>query len=181
MTVQDNRRIFLKRGAAAAATGIFGGAAVAAGERPAYASNARQHDEDDSNVAVPKPQSGDSKPSVPDDFEEYSRYRPSYGGPPESDTYLGKLVPGLRGADRPPVPVEGPDLDKLPWKMVDGVKEFHIHCEAVSRELLPGNWMNLIAWRESEVLVTGYLLHNGLEVPPQPMPAGHINSVPKPR
>ena len=40
---------------------------------------------------------------------------------------------------------------------------------------------NLIAWRESEVLITGYLLHNGLEAAPQPIPPGHMNSVPKPR
>ncbi len=149
MTVQDSRRIFLKRGAAAAAAGVFGGAAVAAGEQPAYASRARQDDGAPSDQAVQQPGNEGSKPNAPGNFEEYSRYRPSYGGPPESDTYLGKLVPGLRGAGQPPVPVEGPDLEKLPWKMVDGVKEFHLYCEPVVRELLPGNWMNFFGYNGS--------------------------------
>jgi outer membrane protein TolC len=40
---------------------------------------------------------------------------------------------------------------------------------------------HLIAWRESEVLVAGFLLHGGLMAPAAPPPPGHINSVPKPR
>src|SRR5437660_6824887 len=38
----------------------------------------------------------------------------------------GKLVAGLRAAGLPPVSVHAPDLPKLPWKMVDGTKEFHL-------------------------------------------------------
>lgn len=35
--------------------------------------------------------------------------------------------------------------------------------------------------RTSEVMMDGYLLHGGLQTPGGPMPAGHIDSVPKPR
>jgi len=40
---------------------------------------------------------------------------------------------------------------------------------------------HLISWRQSEVLVAGFLLHGGLMAPSAPPPPGHINSVPKPR
>ncbi|QDU92862.1 TolC family protein [Lignipirellula cremea] len=40
---------------------------------------------------------------------------------------------------------------------------------------------NLIAWRENEVLITGFLLHGGLMAPETALPPGHIDSVPKPR
>jgi FtsP/CotA-like multicopper oxidase with cupredoxin domain len=36
------------------------------------------------------------------------------------------------------VPVETPDVPKLPWKMVDGVKEFHLIAEPVKVEFVPG-------------------------------------------
>lgn len=35
--------------------------------------------------------------------------------------------------------------------------------------------------RTSEVMIDGYLLHGGLQTPNGPLPAGHIDSVPKPR
>ncbi|MBW3598022.1 MAG: TolC family protein [Planctomycetes bacterium] len=40
---------------------------------------------------------------------------------------------------------------------------------------------NLVAWRESEVLIAGYLLHNGLAPPLAPTPPAHIDAVPQPR
>ncbi len=40
--------------------------------------------------------------------------------------------------------VEMPDLPKLPFKMVDGVKEFHLIAEVVETELMPGRPMT--AW-----------------------------------
>lgn len=40
---------------------------------------------------------------------------------------------------------------------------------------------NLIAWRENEILISGFLLHGGLTAPSAPPPPGHINAVPKPR
>ncbi|MBC8166501.1 MAG: copper oxidase [Bryobacteraceae bacterium] len=42
------------------------------------------------------------------------------------------------------VPVETPDLPKLPHKMVDGWKEFHLIAEVVQTELVPGRVMH--AW-----------------------------------
>ena len=48
------------------------------------------------------------------EFSNYSRFRPSFGGPPGSDQFLGKLVPGLRKSGLEPVPVEAPDLGKVP-------------------------------------------------------------------
>jgi len=46
---------------------------------------------------------------------------------------------------RPPgslsyLPVESPDLPRMPWKRVDGVKEFHLSCDVVQQRFLP--------WRE---------------------------------
>jgi len=76
-------------------------------------------------------------------FGAYSRWKPTFGGPPSADHYLGKLVPGLRAARLPPVPVEMPDLPKLPFKMVGGVKEFELRCTPVKREFLPGYPMDV--------------------------------------
>jgi FtsP/CotA-like multicopper oxidase with cupredoxin domain len=60
-----------------------------------------------------------------------------------SATDRGKLVPGLRSPAAPPVLVETPDLpSNLPWQIVRGAKEFHLHAQPVKRELLPGNFMN---------------------------------------
>ncbi len=39
----------------------------------------------------------------------------------------------------------------------------------------------LIELRESEVLLVGYLLNDGLKAPPNPVPPGHINVNPQPR
>ena len=83
------------------------------------------------------------------DFSSYSRYTPSFGGPPESDHYLGKLVPGLRASGLAPVPLTTPDLEKLPWKMVNGKKEFHLRAMQVEREFLPGIPMNVWGYNGS--------------------------------
>jgi FtsP/CotA-like multicopper oxidase with cupredoxin domain len=57
----------------------------------------------------------------------------------------GKLMPGFRAAGLEPVPVEVPDgAPKLPWKMVDGAKEFHLIAEPVKCEVLPDVWID--AW-----------------------------------
>jgi FtsP/CotA-like multicopper oxidase with cupredoxin domain len=42
------------------------------------------------------------------------------------------------------LPVDFPDLPKLPYKMVDGWKEFHLIAEVVKTELMPGR--PLVAW-----------------------------------
>ncbi len=84
------------------------------------------------------------KYDLPAEFKIYDRYYPTYGGPEDSPTFLGKMVPGLRASGLPPVPFSQPDVPRLPWKMVDGVKEFHLTLEYVRRELLPGKWMDLL-------------------------------------
>ena len=69
---------------------------------------------------------------------EYPRDRPSTGGPIGSPTDRGKLVPGYRNMNEPPVPVVTPDLpERLPFTLKDGVKEFHVHCRHTRREFLP--------------------------------------------
>jgi FtsP/CotA-like multicopper oxidase with cupredoxin domain len=74
---------------------------------------------------------------------DFPRDHAGPGGPVGSATDRGKLVPGLRSPTEPPVLVETPDLpNNLPWKMVRGAKEFHLHAQPVKRELLPGNFMN---------------------------------------
>lgn len=40
---------------------------------------------------------------------------------------------------------------------------------------------HLVELRENEVKIIGYLLHGGLEAPPNPVPPGHINVNPQPR
>ena len=64
--------------------------------------------------------------------------------------------------------------NRIPWNevLVTQQEYFTVRAEYVR---------NLIAWREAEVLIVGFLLHNGLEAPSAPPPAGHINAVPKPR
>jgi FtsP/CotA-like multicopper oxidase with cupredoxin domain len=76
------------------------------------------------------------------DGEEYPRTQPGLGGPIGSSTDRGKLVPGLRDPSLPSVAIEAPDLKKLSWKVVDGVKEFHLVSQPVRREILPGLWMD---------------------------------------
>src|SRR5262245_13500277 len=68
---------------------------------------------------------------------------PGHGGPVGGANDRGKLVPGRRGAGAPPVPVETPDLPNLPWKMVAGAKEFHLHCRHTRREFLPDLWFDV--------------------------------------
>ncbi|MBS2001762.1 MAG: copper oxidase [Candidatus Obscuribacterales bacterium] len=86
---------------------------------------------------------------VDSDFKEFSRYRPSYGGPPDSPHYLGKMMPGLRKSGLPPVPVVAPDTKKLSFRMVNGVKEFRLTAMAVKQELLPGYQMNVWGYNGS--------------------------------
>lgn len=77
------------------------------------------------------------------EFSNYSRFHPSFGGPPETEQFLGKLIPGFRQSGLEPVPVETPDMEKVPWKMVNGVKEFELRCTPVKREFLPGQLMDV--------------------------------------
>ncbi len=53
---------------------------------------------------------------------------------------LGAGLIGARRSGRAAenLPVQTPHLPKLPWKMVDGVKEFHLVAEPIKHELMPG-------------------------------------------
>lgn len=119
-----NRRDFL-RGGALATAGLLAAESVAAAQvkkLPAKEHPANEHRHD---------------------VQDFPRHQPGRGGPVGSATDRGKLVPGLRPATEPPVLVETPDLpNNLPWKMVNEVKEFHLHAQPVKRELLPGAFMN---------------------------------------
>ncbi|MGH9550086.1 MAG: multicopper oxidase family protein, partial [Terriglobales bacterium] len=127
MTSDDKftRRDFIASGAAFTLGSLVGAQA----EEPEAAEAATTH----SAPAGPAAQN----------LKVFSRYSPSFGGPPGSDHYLGKLMPGLRGSGLPPVMVQAPDLDKVPFKKVGGVKEFELRCMAVKREFLPGYFMNV--------------------------------------
>lgn len=75
---------------------------------------------------------------------EHYRYHPGPGGPVGTGLDRGKLIPGLRKPGQAPVRITAPDLEKLPWKRVNGAKEFHLHSMQVRREFLPGNAM--VVW-----------------------------------
>lgn len=80
----------------------------------------------------------------------YPRDRPSAGGPVGAATDRGMLVPGLRAAGLPPVPVIVPDLpEKLAWKMVNGAKEFHLSCRHTRREVLPDLHIDVWGFNDS--------------------------------
>ncbi len=115
-----SRRTFLQGGTLATA-GLVGASAAARGaQEPKH--------------AHPGPTEGPS----------YPRDRPGRGGPVGSPTDRGRLVPGRIGPGEPPVRVIVPDLpERLPWTMVDGVKEFQLRCQVVTREFLPSFVMNV--------------------------------------
>ena len=111
---ESTRRDFL-RGGTAATAGLVAGGGVAEG--------AQEHQHEHAGHG---------------EMGDYPRDRPSAGGPVGSPTDRGKLVPGLRKASEPPVPVVTPDLpERLPFTLKDGVKEFHVHCRHTRREFLP--------------------------------------------
>jgi FtsP/CotA-like multicopper oxidase with cupredoxin domain len=123
MEHDGNRRTFLWRSTAAAAGLLATGTSTTAQGTDESAKH--QHDH-----------------KGPHDHQGYPRDHAGPGGPVGSATDRGKLVPGLRSPTEAPVLVETPDLPSLPWKMVNGVKEFHLHAQPVKRELLPGQFMN---------------------------------------
>ena len=84
-----------------------------------------------------KSQSKES-PKVADEYDGFSRYKPSRGNDPDSDYYLGKLVPGFRSIDAGPAPFIASDLQKLEYRERNGAKEFHLVAQQVTQEFLPG-------------------------------------------
>lgn len=121
MRSETTRRAFLRAGALATAGLLAAFLCLAGGSAP------------------PASKAAPERQPTPKDFP---RDHPGVSGPVGSPTDRGKLVPGLRGAAEPPVAVVAPDLPDLPYKMVDGFKEFHLTAEVVKRELLPGHVMN---------------------------------------
>ena len=105
------------------------------------------HAEDVGPQTANEPQKGVNEPEK--EFSNYSRFHPSFGGSPNSDQFLGKLVPGFRRSGLEPVMVETPDLEKVPWKMVNGVKEFELRCTPVKREFLPGQRMDVWGYNDT--------------------------------
>jgi FtsP/CotA-like multicopper oxidase with cupredoxin domain len=128
MEPESTRRQFLLGGAAAAA-GLAAGGPAPGAEPPTPPPHDHEHHHG---------------------TQDYPRDHPGPGGTVGSDTYLGKLVPGLtRKPSDPPVPVETPDLPKLRFKLVDGVKEFQLHCMNTRREFLPGQWIDVWGYNGS--------------------------------
>jgi FtsP/CotA-like multicopper oxidase with cupredoxin domain len=120
MDSEATRRQFMRAGGIAAA-GIISGQAVqiAEGQEPSVEPSAHQeHDTQNQESDFPRLHAG-------------------RGGPVGTPTDRGKLVSGYRSPTDPPVPVVMPDLDKLPWKMKNGAKEFHLTAEHIRREVLP--------------------------------------------
>lgn len=127
----NNRREFLKQGSLAAA-GILVPSLSANSQEP---HQPVQQSEPHKHPSVP--------PHVKVNYDGFSRFKPSRGNDPDSDFYLGKLVPGFRKLEDGPAPFIAPDLEKLPFTLKKGVKEFHLVPQPVRREFLPGYWMNV--------------------------------------
>ncbi|MCA9212807.1 MAG: copper oxidase [Planctomycetales bacterium] len=129
--------------------------AAAAGAATLLASNAMAQEHGTTHQTHAPIGEPDAKPSIPptaevkEVYEGFSRFKPSRGNDPDSDYYLGKLVPGFRSVADGPVPFTAPDLDKLPWKMVNGAKEFHLVPMAVEQEFHPGVKMNVFGYNGS--------------------------------
>lgn len=134
----SGRRQFLKTSALAAGGALYGGLAAQGQTPPQGADSATQQ----SPPPLGNPQSAPPK-DVRVDYEGFSRLTPSRGNDPDSDFYLGKLVPGFRPREAGPAPFVAPDLQKLPWQMKGGVKEFELVAQSVEREFLPGYKMNV--------------------------------------
>jgi len=119
------RREFLQNGLWAAAA-IVGSEAVL---RPSLAMGAEP-----SQTEIP----ATLPPHVQAEYDGFSRFQPSRGNDPDSDFYLGKLVPGFRKVEDGPAPFVAPDLEKLKFTERNGAKEFHLVAQQVTREFLPG-------------------------------------------
>lgn len=129
MPSSDDRRRFLTQGAALTA-GLF------AGHASSRTSDAGQ----DAAAGTHAEHAGEAS--------EFPRMHPGLGGEIGSPSDRGRLTPGLRSVDEPPAPVTLPDMQKLPWKMVNGVKEFHLRATPARRELLPGIWMDAYGYND---------------------------------
>jgi FtsP/CotA-like multicopper oxidase with cupredoxin domain len=125
----DDRRDFLKRSTLAAAGLLAAGTAAAAGQEGKVESQPEN--------------------DVKDEYDGFSRLKPSRGNNPDSPYYLGKQVPGYRPRSAGPAPFVALDLEPLPFQMQNGAKEFHLVCQPVKREFLPGYKMNVYGFNGS--------------------------------
>ena len=130
MNPSENRRGFLVQGAAATAGMMVTGSALS-----------QNLGEEENRPKV--------SPLLADESHGYPRTHAGLGGPVGTATDRGKLVAGFRGPKLPPVPLTTPDLEKLPFEMVKGAKEFHLHPMPVRRELLPGMDFHVYGYNRS--------------------------------
>ncbi|MBU6454009.1 MAG: copper oxidase [Cyanobacteria bacterium REEB67] len=65
---------------------------------------------------------------------------PVLAAPQTTSKTISKRPP-TKFISRPPVPVITPDLAKLPWKMENGVKVFHMSADICKREIMPASDM----------------------------------------
>lgn len=147
MTSPEDRRKFLKAGSIAAATGFVGNllGRNANAQQPMNHGNAMPAPVGNASAEANIPKSS----NVQAEYDGFSRFKPSRGNDPDSDYYLGKLVPGFRDASEGPAPFEAPDIPKLPYKMDNGVKVFELVPMAVQQEFHPGVQMNLFGYNGS--------------------------------
>lgn len=124
MSTSNDRRNFLIGGLAATSSALL------------IANRASAHTSQDSQ----------SEPRAKNNSDDFPRDHAGPGGPVGSPSDRGKLTPGIRDSGLAPVPLTTPDLPKLPFKIVDGVKEFHLHPMPVKRELLPGQTFNFYGY-----------------------------------
>ncbi|WP_182871341.1 multicopper oxidase domain-containing protein [Rhodopirellula sp. JC639] len=145
------RREFLKSGTLATAAGLAGGLLGAqADAQTADAQTAAVSSDPAEAVNAPSGQKDAAETSkVRDEYDGFSRFTPSRGNDPDSDFYLGKLVPGFRDVSDGPAPFVAPDLPKLPFKLENGVKVFELVSMPVQQEFHPGVFMNLFGYNGS--------------------------------
>ncbi|QDV78340.1 copper oxidase [Botrimarina mediterranea] len=145
---QSERRQFLKTSAIVAGGSLLSGITGSQAAAQEMGSMPGMKHEGELPKPIGDPSAG--RPSnASDEYDGYSRYKPSRGNSPDSDYYLGKLMPGFRSKEAASIPIITPDLEKLSWKMVNGAKEFHLRPMAVEREFLPGYKMNVYGYNGS--------------------------------
>lgn len=146
MSGAEDRRNFLKRTAIATAGTLAAGGAIANDRSPGPSVPVEKISEYADDYDRRHPAGGEAPREW---YDGFSRFLPSRGNSPDSEFYLGKMVPGLRDPAAGPAPFVAPDLEKLPFVMKDGAKEFHLVPQAVRREFLPGYWMNVYGYNGS--------------------------------
>lgn len=102
----------------------------------------------------------------------YQVYRNYLTALQHAQNYQDVVIPERRKAYE--VLLDMYEADRVRWLEVLAAEQAYFEARLTYVQ-------NLILWRESEVLIAGYLLHNGLDAPMSVTPPGHIDAVPKPR